>query len=135
MVRFKDGVISGSRYPSMIQWLARADEPEQLKIKSLIESEKSLLESIRAIVGQKQSLAYRLRNGAIVIIYPEEGSSFSLELIGEDKDQEQNNTNFYEVYLPMPHTDESLFDYHSRRLTALDLFVDALATGQVIATE
>ena len=123
-----------SMTPTFVQWLNRAEESEDEKIRVLIESQRILLQSVRALIGSSNSLTYQIEDGARVTLYSEDGESFSLEFLGDDA-ADTSATQLYDLYFPTKDEQEPSSRYHERLLEGIDSFIDALARGQVLSMD
>ena len=91
-----------------------------------------LLDSIRHLLGNAQSITYRFCDGAKVKILSESSEAFSLELSVPDPSEGISETQLFEVFFPFPEGEENSFGYQGRLLAGIESFVDELATGELV---
>ncbi|MCI5064884.1 hypothetical protein MRY87_04075 [bacterium] len=113
--------------------------PESLPL--LEECEEVLLQALRAIIGEAQSLTYKLSKGRLIRLSPENDSDFNIELLEECRREGAKTASVrsgssqlrvLDQFFPEPHESESAHCYYRRYLNGLDLLIDEIAAGEVV---
>lgn len=107
----------------------------------LEECEEVLLQALRAIIGEAQSLTYKLSRGGLIRLSPENENDFNIELLEECRRggakaasarAVSSNLRALDQFFPEPHESESAHCYYRRYLNGLDLLIDEIAAGEVV---